>query len=154
MFGSRLQTLIRERALLVGWGDIMSRKQDIYNEILRFSILQIRMYAGSNGTAPVWRHWRQNRSIERINCLCYLIHRIPLSLLDEEYTENDREFLDWGIPNCLSEMGEELMLPIRQGFVDFYDEAPEEWKPSLKWTPNFGLREQIQNQQADGEERS
>ena len=54
----------------------------------------------------------------------------------------------------MNEMGDELVLPIRQGFVDFYDEAPEQWRPSLKWNPSPELRGQIRRQQSaagDGE---
>ena len=68
------------------------------------------------------------------------------SLRYADYTENDRGFLDFAIPYCLDSMGDELWFPILRSFVDFYEEAPADWKPELRWEPSAGLRQRVRGE--------
>ena len=109
------------------------------------------MYSGSSGKSPIWKNEQLNKSVKKINSLSYLIHQIPQAIAHQEYTDQDRGFIEFAIPRCLSQMKDELYLPILQGFVDFYDNCPEEWKDDLRWSPTQAYRDRLEQETQESE---
>lgn len=113
----------------------MRTKADIYTDIQYASVLLIRMYSGSNGTAKLWEFRRLNRSMRIINALCYLIHKIPVSLREDAFTTHDLEFINHAIPSFLNDTYCRNFTELNALLIEFYSICPDDMKSNLKWHP-------------------
>jgi hypothetical protein len=100
-------------------------------------VLLIRAHSGTCGKARIWELAKLNRSMEVINSLCYLIHNIPLSILDEEFTKNDINFINHAISSFLDDSCCSDLTHIRELLIEFYHACPENKKSQLKWHPEI-----------------
>src|SRR5688572_10643514 len=105
----------------------MSRKQQIYAELLKQGLLAIRFYANN----PL----KQNPELCLRACaeLSQLLHNVPGYVLEPQFTEFDLYFLNveaetfWRRSN-----GEEAFLPL---FKELAGLVPESMRSKLEWQP-------------------
>lgn len=63
-----------------------------------------------------------------------------MSILDETYTDNDIELVNWGIKH-FAERGEGSLTPhVARLLVGFHDGVPQERRHELTWHPSESLR--------------
>lgn len=114
-----------------------SRKQRILAELMHHIICCAR---GAQTGPALWRlrHGEAyRRAFEDLN----LIHRIPHSIIIEEYTENDISFINWGIERYLKKREVELDSRTAWLLLEFVNGVPEAQQNGLTWKPSQALRE-------------
>lgn len=105
----------------------MSKKQQIYTELLRQSVPIAR---GILSSKLVY-----GRSRKLAYELCELTHNLYVSILEESFTDHDIWFLNVQARSyCETNIRGLSYDPIARLIQELFQEVPEEMKQKLKWT--------------------
>lgn len=83
----------------------------------------------------------RKRDYERVLDDLYLIHKIPLSILDADFTTNDVDFINWGVSSYVAKVGRKIDSRIAGNLIAVFDSVPEALRHEVKWSPPGWLRE-------------
>lgn len=89
----------------------------------------------------LFRRLVRKRDYERVLDDLYLIHKIPLSILDAEFTRNDIDFINWGVSSYIAKVGRKIDSRIAGNLIAVFDSVPEALRPQVQWSPPGWLRE-------------
>jgi len=81
------------------------------------------------------------RDYERVLEDLYLIHKIPLSILDAEFTRNDIDFINWGVSSYVDKVGRRMDSRTAGNLIAVFDSVPVELRQEIRWSPPDWLRE-------------
>lgn len=81
------------------------------------------------------RHYA--RAFEDLN----LIHKIPLSILDPDFTQNDIDFINHGISTYVSKVGRGIDSRTAWNLIAVFDSVPEALRSEIRWLPPSWLRD-------------
>jgi hypothetical protein len=90
----------------------------------------------------------RKKAYDRVLADLYLIHKIPLSILDPDYTENDIMFINWGVKNYVMEIGDSIDPRVADNILRIVDGVPGNLRDRITWTVPDWLRE-LQQQITD-----
>lgn len=71
----------------------------------------------------------------------YLIHKIPLSILDAEFTRNDIDFINWGVSSYVDKVGRRIDPRTAGNLIAVFDCVPVELRQEVRWSPPDWLHE-------------
>ena len=94
---------------------------------------------GPQSYGPLRRLFR-GRAYKRVLADLYLIHKIPLSILDPDYTPNDIDFINFGIRSYVQEIGESICPRVGANLLDVVDGVPASMADQITWTVPDWLR--------------
>lgn len=77
------------------------------------------------------------RAFQELN----LIHRIPLSILEEGYVDNDISFINWGIESYVASPHSQMGSRVAWLLVEFIKEVPDGLRSKITWTAPDALLE-------------
>jgi hypothetical protein len=106
----------------------MSRKQEIFKEMLRWGIPFIR----DQQAKGAWHRMNDRASFLEAQ----LLHSLPNSLLDEDFTENDLWFLNQHARAYLKECSPSLSRNYafhQQMITELFTLVPPAWHAKLQW---------------------
>lgn len=83
----------------------------------------------------------RKRDYERVLDDLYLIHKIPLSILDADFTRNDVDFINWGVSSYVAKVGRKIDSRIAGNLIAVFDSVPEALRQEVRWSPPDWLRE-------------
>ena len=117
-----------------------SRKQKILAELMHWLICLSRGAQSWRLRDRLLNGQSYRRAFDDLN----LIHRIPHSILDSEYVENDISFINWGIGRYVSER-KHLDSRTAWLLIEFVRGVPESLRSKLTWSPSPALSDLAQN---------
>ena len=114
-----------------------SKKQRILTELLYDRIIIAR------GLVPgtLWTRIRHGKACQWAWDELNFIHNIPFSLLEEEYTDNDIDFINFGIGYYLEGHLQKVSNHLAWLLIEFIEGVPENRKNEVTWTPPLLLYE-------------
>ena len=68
------------------------------------------------------------------------LHRVPHSVLEPEFVDNDITFINFAFPGYISRLGTALPAGTARLMVELYDLVPDSLRPQLSWHPSPELR--------------
>jgi hypothetical protein len=77
----------------------------------------------------------RRRDYQRVLDDLYLIHKIPLSILDSEFTRNDLDFLNWGVSSYVAKVGHGIDSRTASNLISVFDAVPDELQDEVRWSP-------------------
>ena len=83
----------------------------------------------------------RKRDFVRVLDDLYLIHKIPLSILDAEFTRNDIDFINWGVASYVAKVGRRIDPRTAGNLIAVFESVPEELRQEVRWSPPDWLRE-------------
>ena len=114
-----------------------SRKQKILLELMFWMVC----YARNTQTMNLLRRLRYGREFRRAFDDLNLIHRIPHSILDRDYTDNDISFINYGIRHYVEDRGAEIDGRTAWLLVEFVRGVPDARRAEVTWRPPEALRD-------------
>lgn len=114
-----------------------SNKQEALADLMHWLICLSR---GPQSYGLISRIMRK-RDYQRVLEDLYLIHKIPLSILYPDYTENDIDFINWAVSSYVAKVGQEIDSRIAHNLIAVFDSVPEALRHKIRWSPPVWLRE-------------
>lgn len=114
-----------------------STKQEALADLMHWLICVSR---GPQSYGPLRRLTRK-RHYERVLEDLYLIHKIPLSILEAEFTRNDIDFINFGVSSYVEKVGREIDQRTAGNLIAVFDCVPEKLRAEVHWYPPDWLRE-------------
>ncbi|MCB9853898.1 MAG: hypothetical protein H6819_12430 [Phycisphaerales bacterium] len=112
-----------------------SRKQKILAELMEWLICVSR----NPQSWTMWHRLRHGRRYHRAFDDLNLIHRIPHSILDAEYEDNDISFINWGISRYVADRNMSIDISVAWLLIEFVKDVPDDRRGELTWTPPQAL---------------
>lgn len=114
-----------------------SNKQEALADLMHWLICRSRGPQSYGLLSRIMRKREYQRVLEDLN----LIHKIPLSILDPEFTENDIDFINWAVSSYVAKVGQEIDSRIAHNLIVVFDSVPETLRHKIRWAPPAWLRE-------------
>ena len=114
-----------------------STKQEALADLMHWLICLSR---GPQSYGLLRRLFRK-RDYERVLDDLYLIHKIPLSILDADFTRNDVDFINWGVSSYVAKVGRKIDSRTAGSLIAVFDSVPESLRHEIQWSPPSWLRE-------------
>jgi hypothetical protein len=108
-----------------------STKQEALADLMHWLICLSR---GPQSYGLLQRLFRR-RDYQRVLENLYLIHKIPFSILDSEFTRNDLDFINWGVSSYVAKVGHEIDSRTASCLISVFDAVPEELRDEVHWSP-------------------
>jgi hypothetical protein len=89
----------------------------------------------------LFRRLVRRRDYERVLENLYLIHKIPLSILEAEFTRNDIDFINWGMSSYVDKVGRSIDPRTAGNLIAVFDSVPGDLRQEVVWSPPDWLRE-------------
>lgn len=117
----------------------MSRKQEIYRDLLWWGLPYIRNGLSIVRFAPWWRVmvWSQKSSAESYYQIAEFLHNLPVSILTEEFNEHDIWFLNNHVKQFLAKVNShDCYLYERYCNVikELFSLVPGDMRDQLEWS--------------------
>ena len=126
-----------EEIVVAGRENGASKKQKILLELMFWMVC----HARNTQTMNLLRRLRYGREFRRAFDHLNLIHRIPLSILEREYTDNDISFINDGIRHYVEDRGAEIDGSTAWLLVEFVKSVPDARRAEVTWSPPEALRD-------------
>ena len=107
-----------------------SPKQIAFADLMEWLVCIAR---GPQSYSPLRRLFA-GRVFKRVYNDLYLIHRIPLSINNPEYTSNDISFINWAVKDYIEQLGENVDGRVAYNFVQICDGVPEELSGAVEYS--------------------
>jgi hypothetical protein len=119
---------------------VASRKQLIYCRLLYNGLIHLRMLCGCVNRASAEEIAGLQREFaigwERANFL----HNVHLSILEQEYVDNDITFINFAYPVYIEGLGDRLSPETAGLMLEFYEGVPAALRFQLSWHPSKEFR--------------
>jgi hypothetical protein len=117
----------------------MSRKQEIYAEMIWLGFVALRAICGS-GASVGW----DRQECEQGWSVANLLHNASGSILLPEYTDNDINFINLAIPHYLEGPQGIFEHEFCRLLIEFHDLVPDELRAQITWHPSEELRRAVE----------
>ncbi len=115
-----------------------SIKQEVLADLMHWLICLSRGPQSYGLLARILRKRDYDRVLEDL----HLIHKIPLSILDADFTRNDVDFINWGGgASYVAKVGRKIDSRIAGNLIAVFDSVPERLRSEIRWSPPDWLRE-------------
>jgi hypothetical protein len=114
-----------------------SIKQEVLADLMHWLICLSRGPQSYGLLARILRKRDYDRVLEDL----HLIHKIPLSILDADFTRNDVDFINWGVASYVAKVGRKIDSRIAGNLIAVFDSVPERLRSEIRWSPPDWLRE-------------
>ena len=117
-----------------------TQKQVIYCRLLKAGLLHLRAVCAGGGWGTGEQVSRMREAFRVGNEIANFLHRVPGSVLEPEYVDNDVSFINHAFPVHLKRLGDRLDAETAALMLAFYDGVPESLRPELTRHPGEDLR--------------
>ena|ERR1700722_16898473 len=117
-----------------------TRKQEIYCQLLRNGILNLRMLCSWGHCKAAERNPYLSSALDIGWEEANFLHKVPNSILEPEYADNDLSFINWAFPKHIERLGNQLGTETAALMLEFYEGVPIELRSHLIWRPNAEFR--------------
>lgn len=117
-----------------------TRKQEIYCRLLYDGILELRMICSGGEWGTDEKVLAMREEFQYGNDLANFLHRVPGSILEPGYVDNDITFINLAFPCHIERFGNRLGAETAALMLEFYEGVPDGLRAQLSWHPSAEFR--------------